>query len=43
MLWVAFLLNTGADAGWFAYVPLSGPEFSPGKLASPHRVVRGRF
>jgi cytochrome c oxidase subunit 1 len=31
MIWVAFLLNTGADAGWFAYVPLSGPEFSPGK------------
>jgi cytochrome c oxidase subunit I+III len=21
----------GPDAGWFAYVPLSGPEFSPGK------------
>jgi len=31
MLWIAFLCNTGADAGWFAYVPLSGPEFSPGK------------
>jgi cytochrome c oxidase subunit I+III len=31
MIWVAFLLNTGADAGWFAYVPLSGPEFAPGK------------
>jgi cytochrome c oxidase subunit 1 len=31
MIWVAFLLNTGADAGWFSYVPLSGPEFSPGK------------
>ncbi len=31
MLWVAFLLNVGPDAGWFAYVPLSGPEFSPGK------------
>ncbi len=23
--------NTGPDAGWFAYVPLSGPEHSPGK------------
>ncbi|HEY8611387.1 MAG TPA: cytochrome c oxidase subunit I [Roseomonas sp.] len=33
MLWGAFFLNTGADVGWFAYVPLSGPEFSPGKRA----------
>jgi cytochrome c oxidase subunit I len=31
MIWVAFMLNVGADVGWFAYVPLSGPEFSPGK------------
>ena len=31
LLWVAFVLNVGPDAGWFAYVPLSGPEFSPGK------------
>jgi cytochrome c oxidase subunit 1 len=31
LLWVAFVLNIGPDAGWFAYVPLSGPEFSPGK------------
>jgi cytochrome c oxidase subunit 1 len=31
MLWVAFVLNVGPDAGWFAYTPLSGPEFSPGK------------
>jgi cytochrome c oxidase subunit 1 len=31
LLWVAFLLNIGPDAGWFAYVPLSGPEYSPGK------------
>jgi len=31
LLWVAFALNIGPDAGWFAYVPLSGPEFSPGK------------
>ncbi|MDB4943362.1 MAG: ctaD, partial [Labilithrix sp.] len=28
---VSLLLNTGPDAGWFAYVPLSGPEHSPGK------------
>jgi cytochrome c oxidase subunit I+III len=31
MLYVAFFLNIGPDAGWFAYVPLAGPEFSPGK------------
>jgi cytochrome c oxidase subunit I len=31
MVWVAFLLNIGPDAGWFTYVPLAGPEFSPGK------------
>jgi cytochrome c oxidase subunit 1 len=31
MLYVAFFLNVGPDAGWFAYVPLSGPEFGPGK------------
>jgi cytochrome c oxidase subunit 1 len=30
-LYTAFFLNTGPDAGWFAYVPLSGPEYSPGK------------
>ncbi|WP_394845996.1 cbb3-type cytochrome c oxidase subunit I [Pendulispora brunnea] len=28
---VSFLSNTGPDTGWFAYVPLSGPEYSPGK------------
>ena len=31
MIWTAFMLNIGPDTGWFAYVPLSGPEFSPGK------------
>jgi cytochrome c oxidase subunit 1 len=31
LLYVALLMNTGPDAGWFAYVPLSGPGFSPGK------------
>ena len=31
LLWVAFVLNVGPDAGWFAYTPLSGPEYSPGK------------
>ncbi|MFL6620234.1 MAG: cytochrome c oxidase subunit I [Povalibacter sp.] len=31
MLWVAFMLNIGPDAGWFSYTPLSGPQYSPGK------------
>jgi cytochrome c oxidase subunit 1 len=31
MIYVAFVLNVGPDAGWFAYVPLSGPQYSPGK------------
>jgi len=33
MLWVAFVMNIGPDVGWFAYVPLSGPQFTPGKRA----------
>jgi cytochrome c oxidase subunit I+III len=33
LLWGGLLVNAGADAGWFAYVPLAGPQFSPG-----HRV-----
>jgi cytochrome c oxidase subunit 1 len=32
-LWISFLLNIGPDVGWFAYTPLSGPQFSPGKRA----------
>jgi cytochrome c oxidase subunit 1 len=31
MLYAAFLLDIGPDAGWFAYVPLAGPDYSPGK------------
>lgn len=31
LLWIAFFLDVGPDAGWFSYVPLAGPEFSPGK------------
>lgn len=31
--WISFLLNMAPDVGWFAYVPLSGPEFGPGKRA----------
>ncbi len=30
-LFIALLCNTGPDAGWFSYVPLAGPEHSPGK------------
>src|SRR4051812_44949254 len=33
LLWGAFALNIAPDVGWFAYVPLSGPQFSPGKRA----------
>ncbi len=29
-LFVALICNTGPDMGWFAYLPLSGPGFSPG-------------
>ena len=31
LLCIGLLLNTGPDVGWFAYVPLSGPEFGIGK------------
>jgi cytochrome c oxidase subunit 1 len=30
-LYAGFLFNTGIDTGWFSYVPLAGPEYSPGK------------
>jgi cytochrome c oxidase subunit I len=33
MIYVAFVLNTGPENGWFSYVPLAGPEYSPGKRA----------
>jgi cytochrome c oxidase subunit I+III len=33
LLVVGFLFGMGPDAGWFSYVPLAGPEFSPGKRA----------
>jgi cytochrome c oxidase subunit 1 len=32
-LYVSLACNTGPDAGWFSYVPLAGPEHSPGKRA----------
>jgi cytochrome c oxidase subunit I+III len=30
VLWFSLFVNSAPDGGWFAYVPLSGPEFSPG-------------
>jgi cytochrome c oxidase subunit 1 len=30
-LYTMFFCGAGPDAGWFAYTPLSGPQFSPGK------------
>jgi cytochrome c oxidase subunit 1 len=33
LLYAGLFTNTGADVGWFAYVPLSGPDFTPGKRA----------
>jgi cytochrome c oxidase subunit I+III len=32
-LWAAFAMDMGPDVGWFAYVPLSGPQFGAGKRA----------
>jgi cytochrome c oxidase subunit 1 len=31
MSFTAFFLNIGPEAGWFSYVPLAGPQYSPGK------------
>jgi cytochrome c oxidase subunit I len=31
MLLTVFVIKSGPEAGWFSYVPLAGPEFSPGK------------
>jgi cytochrome c oxidase subunit 1 len=33
LLWTAFAMDMGPDVGWFAYVPLSGPEYGAGKRA----------
>ena len=33
LLWIAFAVDAGPDVGWFAYVPLSGPEYGAGKRA----------
>jgi cytochrome c oxidase subunit I+III len=31
MIFGSLLLNSAPDSGWFSYVPLSGPEYGPGK------------
>jgi cytochrome c oxidase subunit I+III len=33
LLWIAFAVDMGPDVGWFAYVPLSGPQYAAGKRA----------
>jgi cytochrome c oxidase subunit 1 len=33
MLWISHVLNISPDNGWFSYVPLAGPQYSPGKRA----------
>jgi cytochrome c oxidase subunit 1 len=33
LLWIAFALDMGPDVGWFAYVPLAGPQYAAGKRA----------
>jgi cytochrome c oxidase subunit I+III len=46
MLYAAFFVGRGPDAGWFNYTPLSGPGFSPSmndvSLASLGEPVAGR-
>src|SRR3954466_7150491 len=31
LLYAGLLCNVGPDTGWFSYVPLAGPQFSPGR------------
>jgi cytochrome c oxidase subunit I+III len=33
LLWISFALGMAPDVGWFAYVPLSGPQYGAGKRA----------
>ena len=33
LLWTSFVLDMAPDVGWFAYVPLSGPQYGAGKRA----------
>jgi len=37
-LYVSLFVNTGPDTGWFAYVPLSGPAYSPGHRVERHAI-----
>ncbi|HSM54538.1 MAG TPA: cytochrome c oxidase subunit I [Candidatus Sulfomarinibacteraceae bacterium] len=30
LLWMSLFFGSAPDGGWFAYVPLTGPEYSPG-------------
>jgi hypothetical protein len=34
MLYIAFAAQRGPDAGWFAYVPLAGPDYSPASAST---------
>ncbi|HET9651594.1 MAG TPA: cytochrome c oxidase subunit I [Usitatibacter sp.] len=38
-LFAGFLTNTGADAGWFSYVPLAGPQYGIGKRSDFWNVL----
>ena len=38
-LFAGFAIGSGADAGWFAYVPLAGPEYGIGKRADFWNVL----
>ena len=38
-LFVGFAMRAGADAGWFAYVPLAGPEYGTGKRSDFWNVL----
>ena len=38
-LYAGFFTNTGADAGWFAYLPLAGPEYGIGKRSDFWNVL----
>ncbi|MDX3977457.1 cytochrome c oxidase subunit I [Shinella sp.] len=33
LLWGSFVVDAAPDVGWFAYVPLAGPEYGAGKRA----------
>jgi cytochrome c oxidase subunit 1 len=38
-LFTGFAMGAGADAGWFAYVPLAGPEYGTGKRSDFWNVL----